>query len=246
MLFSAFLFPVRRLGLFLWIALVVPAAMCSRADGNSAAWEAALAAMPLKTNVVRLKKFEAIPLMLESFREHPGVRALVFMPGATDEFYFFNRGEADLGSGAPTLLDAVRALTNQTLIRASFLPPFLLLHTAEDPLEPVFNVLDAATAEKIRRKRGLSRLKYNDRDWDFLLPALASRLRVRFLPRKHSFDSHHFYRHSFAAWNLDGMELLQVISLAGKTTFVVEKKRVVFSGDKRFRARPPVPPPQWP
>src|SRR5688500_12740649 len=79
-------------------------------------WQAALARMPLKTQVVTLTKTNTVPLLLNSVQQDETAKALIFMPGATDELYFFERVQAWLTNDHPTLLDAVTALTNQTLI----------------------------------------------------------------------------------------------------------------------------------
>lgn len=204
-------------------------------------WQSALAKMPLRTNVVELHKTNCVPLLLDSFRENKTAKALIFMPGATDELYFFDRVEAKLTNRSPTLLDALIALTNQTLIQVTFRAPFVLVHSPEDPLEPHFKIEDEPTAENVRRKQFVRHGVYNDRDWDFVMPILSRQLGVQFLPEKDSMDSWHFYRHSLAAWNLNGWEALEAISLAGKTTFIVQKGKIIFEGDRRFRARPPVP-----
>lgn len=207
-------------------------------------WQTALAGMPLRTNVTELNKTNSIPLLLSSFRENETVKALIFMPGATDEIYFFNRVVAQLTDyETPTLLDAVTALTNQTLLRATFHAPFLLLHSAEDPLQPLFKIEHEPTAVRLRQKKFDKQVLYFDRDWDFLHPLLSFHLDTKFLPPTKSMDSWHFYRHSLAGWNLTGWEAMEAISLAGKTTFTIYKRKVVMAGDKRFRARPAVPTP---
>ncbi len=204
-------------------------------------WQEALSKMPLRTTVADLNKTNAVTVMLEAFQENDTVKALIFMPGATDEFYFFNRGNTRLTNDSPTLLDAVTALTNQTLICVTFLAPFILLHSAEDPLDPLYKIEDEATAQRIRKKQFLKHALYNDRDWDFILPKLTFYLDTKILPEALSHDSHHFYRHNFAAHNLNGWETLEAMAFAGKTQFTVEKKKVLFEGDLRFRARPEVP-----
>jgi len=160
-------------------------------------WQAALARMPLRTNVTELNKTNCIQLLLGSFQENETVKALIFMPGATDEFYFFNRGTAQLTDyTSPTLMDAVTALTNQTLLHASFRRPFLLLHSAEDPLQALYKIEHEPTAERIRKKKLSQHALYFDNDWDFLQPLLSFHLDTKFLPDAGSRDSWHFYRHS--------------------------------------------------
>ena len=197
--------------------------------------------MPLSSSSHQLTKTNAVGIILESFQENEVAKALIVMPGATDEFYFFNRGNAELTNHAPTLMDAITALTNQTLIHVTFRPPFILLHSAEDSLEPDSKIEHEPTAERIRKKKYALHVLYNDRDWDFILPTLSFRLDTKILPGKGSHDSHHFYRHSFAAHNLNGFEILEALAFAGKTQFTVQKKKVLFEGDTRFRARPKVP-----
>jgi hypothetical protein len=221
----------------LFICLCLCLARCAAAEET---WQSALAQMPLGTNVAELNRTNCVGIMLRAFGSNDVVKGLVFMPGATDEFYMFRRAKAALTNESPTLLDAVNALTNQTLIRATFRPPLLLLHTDEDPLEPLAEIKDPQTATKIEWTQFLGHVVYNDRDWDFLLPILTKTLKVKFTPILHSRNSWHFYRHSFAAWNLNGREALDAVALAGKTRFAVERKKVVFQGDERVRMVPKI------
>ena len=210
----------------------------------SESWQTVLAQMPLGGRVTELNKTNCVAVMLGAFESNQVVKAMIFMPGATDEFYFFNRARATLSPGSPTLLDALTALTNQTLIRATFRPPLLLLHTEADPLEAMFRIEHAGVAQALKQKRFVPRVLYNDRDWDYLHPILTKTLDVKFLPATATSDSWHFYRHSLAAWDLNGWEALEAISLAGKTTFTVrrtmifKKPLVVFQGDTRVREKP--------
>ncbi|PWU19410.1 MAG: hypothetical protein C5B50_06640 [Verrucomicrobia bacterium] len=176
--------------------------------------------------------------MLRAFQSNQTVRGLVFMPGATDEFYMFRRAKAGLTNPVPSLLDAVIALTNQTLIRATFRPPLLLLHTDEDPVEPIIQIEHEPTAEKLQHARFVPHVLYNDRDWDFIQPVLWQKLKLDFHPWRYTQDSWHFYRHSFAGWNLSGWEALQAVAAAGKSRFTVRKGSVVFECDTRIRAVP--------
>jgi hypothetical protein len=201
-------------------------------------WQAALSRMPLGTNVTQLNRKNCVRIMLPAFQSNDVAKALIFMPGATDEFYMFRRAKATLTNSSPTLLDAVNALTNQTLIKATFRRPFLLLHTDEDPLEPLITIKHLKTAYHLEGKRFVPHALYNDQDWDFLLPTLEHTFNMEFLPELYSYDSFHFYRHSFAAWNLNGWEALQAIALAGKTKFTVRWGSVLFEGDTRVLAVP--------
>jgi len=201
-------------------------------------WQSALAKMPLGGKVEELNRSNCVSVMLGAFQSSDAVKALVFMPGATDEFYMFKRAKARLTMGSPTLLDAVEALTNQTLIRVTFRPPLLLLHTDEDPLEPVIRLRHEPTVRKLQRILFPQHVLYNDRDWDHLQPILKKTFRVDVRPWRDAYDSWHFYRHSFAGWGLSGWEGLEAVALAGKTCFTVERGRLVFEGDERVRATP--------
>jgi hypothetical protein len=68
--------------------------------------------------------------------------------------------------------------------------------------------------------------------------ALKSSLRTDLLPWPRRPDSWHFYRHSFAAWNLNGWEALQATALAGETAVTVRRKQLVFEYDARPRTTP--------
>jgi hypothetical protein len=227
--------PAHANGFFknLWLAFLLVMSLAHAED-----WPDALRQMPLPAHVTTLTATNCTATLLGAFQSNATVKALVFMPGATDEFYMFHRARAVLTNDAPSLLDAIAALTNQTLIRATFHPPLLLLHTAEDPLEPQFTIADEPTAAKLRARKFLPHARFNDTDWDTLMPVLESKLKVSFRPDVRRRESWHFYRHSFAGWNLDGWETLTAVSLAGKETFTVEKKRVVFIGDTRVGERP--------
>ena len=208
--------------------------------GAVESWPAALARMPLGANVTQLNRTNCVGILLRAFQSNDVVKALVFMPGATDEFYFFRRAKADLTNGPSSLLDAVSALTNQTLIRATFRPPLLLLHTAEDLLEPAIKIEHQPTADKLKQARFVAHGIYDDRDWDYMWRVLKSSLRTDLLPWPRSHDSWHFYRHSFAAWNLTGWEALQATALAGETAVTVRRKQVMFEFDGAPARRPRV------
>jgi hypothetical protein len=209
-------------------------------------WEEALAHMPLTVAVPDLNRTNCVDLFLHAFQSNHVVKALVFMPGATDEFYMFRRAKAALTNNAPSLLDAINALRSQTLIRATFRPPLLLLHSDEDPLEPVIKSEQKSGTEKLKQLRFAPHALYNDRDWDHIQPVLKKWLKADVLPWRGSIQSWHFYRHSFAGWNLSGWEALEAVALAGKTTVTIRPRRgllarrpeLIFEGDLRVRATP--------
>ena len=194
--------------------------------------------MPLGGHVTQLNRTNCVDVVLHAFQSNSVVKALIFMPGATDEFYMFRRARADLTNAAPSLLDALIALTNQTFIRITFFPPLLLLHTDEDPLDPLIAIQHQPTVDKLKKARFLAHMLYDDRDWDVLQPALKKQLGIDIKPWRYSTDSWHFYRHSFAAWNLTGWEALQAAALAGKTKFTIQHNLAVFQLDERVRAVP--------
>jgi hypothetical protein len=203
-------------------------------------WQTALARMPLSASVTELNRTNCAGILLSAFQSNDVVRALVFMPGATDEFYFFRRARADLTNSPASLLDAVSALTNQTLIRATFRPPLLLLHTGEDLLEPAIQIEHQPTADKLRQRRFVAHALYNDRDWDSLWPVLKKSFRTGLHPWPRLTETRHFYRHTLAAWNLSAWEGLEAVVLAGQTSVKVRRGQLVFELDMRPRVAPKV------
>lgn len=189
--------------------------------------------MPLKSRVIQLNRTNCIQVLLASLESNRVVKALIFLPGATDELYLLQRVHAELTNNSPTLLDAVTALTTQTPLRATFRPPFLLLHSATDPLEPANTIRDQATWERLTEAHCAPHLVCFDRDWEYLQPLLHQALTIDVRPWRASQAAWHFYRHNFAAWNLNGREALEAIAWAGKSKFKVRRKQVVFELDPR-------------
>jgi hypothetical protein len=196
-------------------------------------WQSALSRMPLGANVTELNRTNCVPLMLGAFQSNGVVKALIFMPGATDELYFFKRAHATLTNSNPSLLDAVTALTNQTYIQATFQPPLLLLHTTEDSLDGFAIVKNESTAAKLRGRIVPDRLILNDADWGNLKSALHGKLSVWLQPDPGAPETFHFYRHSFAACGVTQWEMLETIALAGKTTFTLHWLTADFQPDRR-------------
>jgi hypothetical protein len=226
--------PIRRISR-IPLCLLLISAIALRAQPS---WQEEFAKMPLTEKVSELERHNVVRIMLNSFQRNAAVQALIFMPGATDEFYFFRRAHARLTNAAPTLLDAVAALTNQTYVRATLAPPFLLLHTREDPLEPIVVIEDQRTADRIKRHHFEKHALFNDNDWDYVEPILAFDVNTHLTPRVGSHDSYHFFRHSFAEFDLNGWEALRAVALANKTTFTVKKRWVAFAGDNRTLGLP--------
>ncbi len=204
---------------------------------DSNAWQAVVGRMPLNKRVSELNRSNILDVLLNSFGSNNVVKALIFMPGATDGWFFPKDSRVALTNGNSTLLDAINALTNQSPLRVTFRPPFLLVHTGLDQLEPVIIVADPATAEKIKKARYVPHAIFFDRDWDYIVPSLRKSLKTTMRPSRYTKDSWHFYRHSLSAWNLTGWEALEAATLAGRTYCTVEQKKAVFHVDHRLPAR---------
>jgi hypothetical protein len=194
--------------------------------------------MPLESGVSDLNRTNTVNVMLRAFRSNAVVKALIFMPGATDELYMFRRVKADLTNAAPTLLDAARALTRRTPIRVTFRPPMLLVHSEEDSLEPLIKVEHQRTADRLHQADFLPVVLYIDRDWDSLQPICKRTLKLDLRPWRYTIGSWHFYRHTFAAWGLSGWEALEAMALAGKSGFIVRRGQVIFIADRRLGPTP--------
>jgi hypothetical protein len=220
----------------LFVCFVLGTVLSSGVRG--ADWAEVVARMPLAQAVPVLNRTNAVALMLGAFRENDTIKALIFMPGATDELYFFDRDSAKLTNASPTLLDAISAYTNQTRILVKFSPPFLLLHSKEDPLEPVIKVEHARTAEKLASRKFDRHTFYNDAPWPVIKKDFGFSMNVFMWPEPYADSANHFYRHTFTGWNLTGMEALQAIVLSGKTTVTIGRGKLSFEPNPRFLERP--------
>lgn len=212
--------------------LILAVSLCEKAYAGES-WRDALSRMPLAERVTELDRTNCIPVILNSFQSNDVVKAIVFMPGATDELYFFRRARAKLSGTNLSLADAIVTLTNQTYIQADFHPPFLLLHNSGDALNPITVVKHASTAAKLKGRTVPGHLLFNDCGWDDLRSTLRSKLSVGLRPFSNDPDSWHFYRHNFAACGLTQWELLEAIALSDKTTFTVHWWTADFQLDMR-------------
>jgi len=201
-------------------------------------WPAALSRMPLSSGPVELSWTNCAQVILGAFQSNATAKALIFMPGATDELYFFRRVQVTVTNAHPSLLDALVALTNQSPLRMTFRAPFLLIDTGEDVLDLDITIQHERTAEKLRAGKPLPHLLVIDRDWTQLLHVIKRRIRATLFPYQGTIGSWHFYRHTFAAWNLTPWETLEASALAGKTKFIVTRGRVVFELDERVGTLP--------
>ncbi len=219
--------------------LLIAGFLLARVAGAAAeTWPAALSRMPLGASVASLNQTNCAQLLLGGFQSNATVKALIFMPGATDELFYFRRVQVTLTNANPSLLDAVIALTNQSPLRATFQPPFLLIHSEEDVLELAATIQHPRTVEKLKAGKPIPRLLAVDRDWNQLLAMIKKPIGTTLWPYQGTRDSWHFYRHTFAGWNLTPWETLEAAALAGKTQFTVRRGTVVFEVDPRIGAVP--------
>lgn len=210
--------------------LVAGLGVVARADED---WHAALSRMPMGTRTKELSRTNAIPLMLNAFQSNNVVKALIFMPGAADEFVFLRRAHATLTNANPSLADAVTALTNQTYIRAEFRSPFLLLYTRQDDLEPIAIIKSKSAAKSLRERTVPDRIVLYDSNWDYSRRAVAKRVSVTVLPFADDPGSWHFWPNNFVACGVTQWELLTALALSGKTTFTVHWLTANYSLDMR-------------
>lgn len=201
-------------------------------------WESALARMPLSPAENCLDRTNCAKVLLAGFQSNATVKALIFMPGATDELYFFRRVHVTLTNSSPSLLDAIVALTNQSPVRVTFRAPFLLLHTPEDFLNPMITVKHEGTRAKLQSAPPLPQVLANDRDWTHLVKQIKKKIPATLLPYERTLGSWHFYRHTFAGWNLTPWEVMEAAALAGKTRFTVVRRGVIFEVDSRVGPAP--------
>ena len=182
--------------------------------------------LPGGTNPI--ERENAVPRILQGFQANSLVKAIVVLPAVSDDLYLINRDQPKLTLRATNLAEAVLLLTNATAIRATFQPPFLLLHRGEDFLVPQYMIQDAAAARRLQSETHLPRALFLDLHWKKLRPVLNKALRHGIYPWSTSEESWHFARHNLAGWNLTDWELLAAVSLSGSTTYTVEKRRVTF------------------
>lgn len=225
---------------FFWLLTVLILALTWSPPAKAAAetWPDLLARMPLATNPGQLNWTNCPQVVLGAFQSNAVVKALIFAPGATDELYFFRRVVVTLTNSNPNLLDAVVALTNQSPLRVTFRAPFLVIYSDEDVLQLDATILHPKTVDKLKAGRPLPRVLVIDRDWRQLVEVIRKQIGVTLKPYRGSIDSWHFYRHTFAGWNLSPWETLEAAALAGKTKFTVGRGLAVFEVDPRIGVLP--------
>jgi hypothetical protein len=191
-------------------------------------WRMELASMPLNTNRIHFFKGEPARAILRAFTSNPVVKAIVMMPGSTDELYFHDRGTCFFTNN-PTLLDALNELTNRTSIRATFRAPFLLLSETNDYSMPLLAPSNSETFEILAKKSFVPEWLMLDKEWDQLYPLMDKHLGLKLTPKLGSPEAWHFYRVYFSAYNLNAKEAIELISLAAQTEVHAEKNRLIFS-----------------
>ena len=211
---------------------------CATASANETSWPAALAAMPLGTNINVLNRTNCAEVLLARFQSNAAVKALIFMPGATDELYFFQRVNVVLTNANPTMLDAVTALTNQSPLYITNQGAFLLLYSCEDVLGLDIKIQHEKTVEKLKAGKPLPHLLMIDRDWTAFLAVVTKKISPTLWPFPRTKESWHFYRHTFAGWNLTPWETLEAAAYSGKTKFTVARGQVNFLLDERVNQIP--------
>lgn len=216
-----------------WVAVILGINSTMGAD-----WPAALSRMPLGTNVTWLTRTNCAETLFAAFSRDAAVKALIFMPGATDELYFFHRVNVQLVNPEPNLFDAIKALTNQSPLRVAYQQPLLLIYSDEDVLDLEVKIEHPATVEKLKAKAVPGKQEFLDRDWKVLRDHHRHALPVSIGPLNRESITRHFYRHTFAGWELSGWETLQATALAGKTQFTVRRGRVEFDLDERMGQLP--------
>jgi hypothetical protein len=210
--------------------LILVASLSARADET---WQDAFSRMPLGAQATQLTRTNAIPLMLNAFQSNSVAKALIFMPGAADEFVFYRRAHATFTNADPSLADAIIALTNQTDIHAIFRSPFLLLYTSEDLLNPIITVKSKSTLAKLQKCIVPDRIVLVDCNWDFVRPKLQNKLSVGIRPYPNAPSSWHIWPSNFAACGATQWELVQAIALSSKTMLTLHWLTADYALDDR-------------
>ena len=183
--------------------------------------------MPLPP--VALNRSNAVDVLLGSFQSNAVVKAVVVLPGVSDDFYLIHRDAPPLNLHAANLWEGIIAFTNATAMRVMWRKPFVLLHAgARDVLEPSIRIEDAAMVGRLKLQSLPGRVLHLDAHWEMVQPALERALGRTVRPQGASTDAWHFNRHNLAGWNLTGWELLEVISLTGGTKVTVQNRGIDF------------------
>lgn len=191
------------------------------------AWRAALRPMPLAAGGGPLARSNCLPILLAAFQSNNVVKALVALPGVSNDFYLLNR-DRPLNLAAGNLADALATLADTTAVRVTFREPFLFLHTAGDKLKPESTSFSGTLTRRLRSQCSAPKVLLTDRHWDVVQPWLTRMLGMDVTPEPGSMDAWHFARHNLAAWQLDDWDLLCALSLSSGTKFTLGKNRLLF------------------
>jgi hypothetical protein len=203
--------------------------LCAALPGQGVeTWQEALESMPLNTNHIHFFKGEPARAILRGLTANRVVKAIVMMPGSTDELYFHDRGTCSF-TNKPTLLNALEELTNRTSIRPIFRAPFLLLSETNDYSAPLLTSANLESFEHLAKKPFVSEWLMLDKEWDQLYPMMDHYFGLKLSPKLGSPEAWHFYRVYFSAFNLNAKEAIELISLAAQTEVRAEKSRLFFS-----------------
>ena len=187
----------------------------------------ALRAMPVPP--VALNRSNAVDVLLSTFQSNAIVKAIVVLPGVSDDFYLIHRDAPALNLRVTNLWAAIVALTNATPVRVTWREPYVLLHArASDVLEPSIRIENAAMAGRLKLQSLPGRVLHLDAHWETVQPTLERALGRRVRPDGASTEAWHFNRHNLAGANLTGWELLEAASLTGGTAVTVQKTGIHF------------------
>jgi len=189
-------------------------------------WSEALRTMPVPVSALPIERSNCISVCLTNFQSNAVVKALIFLPGISDDLYLINRDKPPLGITATNVFEALTRLTSVTRWALTFNAPFLLVHLARDVQTPAILARDSRTRLLLQEHRSFPYLVCTDMRWDSLQPILQNGLKRGIRPEPRSEDAWHFARHNFAAWGLTDWELLSAISITARTKVVIEKKRI--------------------
>jgi len=108
--------------------------------------------MPLEPGIRELNKTNCVPVLLQAFGKMTPSRPSSSSLAPPMNFTSSSASSRPERRRAHAVRRRV-ALTNQTLIQAAWLPPFLVLHTSEDPLQVIALTNDPATTRAIESRR---------------------------------------------------------------------------------------------
>ena len=187
-----------------------------------------LRAMPLPP-AATLNRSNAVDVLLGAFQSNGVIKAIVILPGVSDDFYLIHRDAPALNLRATNLWEGIVALTNATAMRVTWRKPFVLLHARpSDVLQASMRIEDAAMAGRLKLQNLPERVLHLDAHWETIQPALERALGRRVRPEGASTEAWHFNRHNLTGANLTGWELLEAVSLTGGTTVTVQKLGIHF------------------